>query len=192
MWSGKSVWDGQVGCGHLRVGDRQRFETLELLAKSYSAAALQTYNFSPEDISRMFLTMIELWIALDKLLVTSQIPMLTDYSPEILTSFFVIPSTSCDICRIASHHAGAKSHDLSHFQLFSSCLQPSAHMCMYPMRPFGFPASLGRPSGKSDVRLHQVGKRLNRSKTIKHIKTNHMQAQDQVRRQSQEKTVELA
>ena len=96
MWSGKSVWDGQVGCGHLRVGDRQRFETLELLAKSYSAAALQTYNFSPEDISRMFLTMIELWIALDKLLVTSQIPMLTDYSPEILASFFVIPSTSCD------------------------------------------------------------------------------------------------
>ena len=65
-------------------------------------------------------------------------------------------------------------------------------MCMYPMRPFGFPASLGRPSGKSDVHLHQVGKRLNRSKTIKHIKTNHMQAQDQVRRQSQEKTVELA
>jgi len=60
-------------------------EKLELLAKGYSTAALQTYNFNPEDVSRMFLTVIELWIALDKL-VTRQIPMLADYSPEVPTS----------------------------------------------------------------------------------------------------------
>ncbi|KAL4070198.1 hypothetical protein V8B97DRAFT_545635 [Scleroderma yunnanense] len=75
-------------------------ERLELLQKGYSAAALETYalvvvtnrddqeidTYNPEAISRMFLTVIELWIALDKL-VTRQIPMLTDYSPEVPTSF---------------------------------------------------------------------------------------------------------
>ena len=58
---------------------------LELLAEGYSTAALQTYKGNPEDISRMFLTVIELWIGLDKLL-ARQIPMFVDYSPEIPTS----------------------------------------------------------------------------------------------------------
>jgi len=58
---------------------------LELLAEGYSTAALRTYKGNPEDISRMFLTVIELWIGLDKL-VARQIPMFTDYSPEIPTS----------------------------------------------------------------------------------------------------------
>ena len=89
---------------------------LELLAKSYSTAALQTYNFNPEDISRMFLTVIELWIASDKL-VTRQIPILTDYSPEIPTSLLehllLRHPEHLLRCRIASQyirdrHAGAK------------------------------------------------------------------------------------
>ena len=58
---------------------------LELLAERYSTAALQTYKGNPEDISQMFLTVIELWIGLDKL-VARQIPMFADYSPEIPTS----------------------------------------------------------------------------------------------------------
>jgi len=60
-------------------------EKLEFLAECYSTAALQTYKGNPEDVSRMFLTVIELWIALDKLVVR-QIPMFADYSPEIPTS----------------------------------------------------------------------------------------------------------
>ena len=60
-------------------------ERLELLANSYSIAALQIYKGNPEDTSRMLLTLIELWIALDKL-VRKQIPILTEYSPEIPTS----------------------------------------------------------------------------------------------------------
>ena len=58
---------------------------LELLAEGYSTAALQTYKGNPEDISRMFLTVIELWIGLDKL-VARQIPMFVDYSPVLPTS----------------------------------------------------------------------------------------------------------
>ena len=60
-------------------------ERLELLANSYSMAALQVYKNNPEDTSRMLLTVIELWIALDKL-ITRQIPMFVDYSPEVPTS----------------------------------------------------------------------------------------------------------
>ncbi|KAL4077961.1 hypothetical protein J3A83DRAFT_4356726 [Scleroderma citrinum] len=60
-------------------------ERLELLAVDYSEAARKTYKDNPEDISRMFLTVIELWIGLDKL-VTRQIPLLAEYSPEVPTS----------------------------------------------------------------------------------------------------------
>ncbi|KAI6110733.1 hypothetical protein EDD17DRAFT_1828231 [Pisolithus thermaeus] len=57
-------------------------EKLELLASKYSSAARETYEGNPEDFSRMLLTVIELWVAIDKLL-TQQIPMLHNYSPEI-------------------------------------------------------------------------------------------------------------
>ncbi|KAL4077990.1 hypothetical protein J3A83DRAFT_4087275 [Scleroderma citrinum] len=57
-------------------------ERLELLLSSYSSAARRSYEGNPEDLSRMLLTVIELWIALDKLVV-NQIPILRDYSPEI-------------------------------------------------------------------------------------------------------------
>ncbi|KAI6009773.1 hypothetical protein BKA83DRAFT_4632007 [Pisolithus microcarpus] len=57
-------------------------ERLELLASKYSLAARDTYEGNPEDFSRMLLTVIELWVAIDKLVIR-QIPMLGDYSPEI-------------------------------------------------------------------------------------------------------------
>ncbi|KAL4070379.1 hypothetical protein J3A83DRAFT_4390668 [Scleroderma citrinum] len=55
---------------------------LQFLAAEYSTAALDIYKGNPEAISRMFLTVIEIWIGLDKL-VMRQIPMLADYSPEV-------------------------------------------------------------------------------------------------------------
>ena len=58
---------------------------LEVLASRYSSAALRTYANNPELLSIMLLTMIELWIVLDKLAV-GEIPILAEYSPEIPTS----------------------------------------------------------------------------------------------------------
>ncbi|KIO03173.1 hypothetical protein M404DRAFT_146433 [Pisolithus tinctorius Marx 270] len=58
---------------------------LQLLASNYSLAARKTYEGNPEGFSRMLLTVIELWVALDKL-VTRQIFMLREYSPEIPVS----------------------------------------------------------------------------------------------------------
>ncbi|KAF8551326.1 hypothetical protein OG21DRAFT_1541446 [Imleria badia] len=58
---------------------------LEILANKYSLSALKTYADNPELLSVMLLTMIELWVALDKIALR-EIPMLADYSPEVPTS----------------------------------------------------------------------------------------------------------
>ncbi|KAI6035880.1 hypothetical protein EDC04DRAFT_2174349 [Pisolithus marmoratus] len=57
-------------------------QQLEVLASMYSSAARAMYEGNPEDWSRMLLTVIELWIAIDKLVVR-ELPMLREYSPEI-------------------------------------------------------------------------------------------------------------
>jgi hypothetical protein len=55
---------------------------LETLAESYSSSAQKAYANNPEELSIMFLTTIELWVALDKVVVKN-IPMLEEYSPEV-------------------------------------------------------------------------------------------------------------
>ena len=57
---------------------------LEILANKYSSAALETYGSNPELLSVMLLTIIELWVALDKTAIR-EMPILADYSPEIPT-----------------------------------------------------------------------------------------------------------
>ena len=73
--------DGWVACISQPAID-DACERLELLASSYSSAAMKSYKGNPEDLSRMLLTVVELWIALDKL-VLSQISILRDYSPKV-------------------------------------------------------------------------------------------------------------
>ncbi|KIJ08194.1 hypothetical protein PAXINDRAFT_18651, partial [Paxillus involutus ATCC 200175] len=55
---------------------------LETLAESYSSSAQKAYANNPEELSIMFLTTIEFWVALDKVVVKN-IPMLEEYSPEV-------------------------------------------------------------------------------------------------------------
>jgi hypothetical protein len=55
---------------------------LETLSENYSPRAQKAYENNPEELSIMFLTTIELWVALDKLVV-KKIPMLEEYSPEV-------------------------------------------------------------------------------------------------------------
>ena len=77
---GEGIDDWVANISELAIDDA--CERLELLTSSYSSAARRSYTGNPEDLSRMLLTVIELWIALDKLVV-KQIPILGDYSPEI-------------------------------------------------------------------------------------------------------------
>ena len=55
--------------------------------EKYYASAREIYNSSSEDNSVMILTVMDLWMALDKL-TTQQCPLLASYSPEIPQDFF--------------------------------------------------------------------------------------------------------
>lgn len=50
--------------------------------KQYSSLALTIYDGNPENQSTMLLTVFELWVALDRIVV-KRIPLLADYSPEV-------------------------------------------------------------------------------------------------------------
>ncbi|KAG1773742.1 hypothetical protein EV702DRAFT_1129048, partial [Suillus placidus] len=60
---------------------------IQARAKGYSTRAQSTYSGNPENISIMLLTLFELWVALDKLVVKS-IPLLMEYSPEVPVAIF--------------------------------------------------------------------------------------------------------
>ena len=61
--------------------------TLKQLLTDYAAVASRMYMGSPEDMSTMFLTSMELWVALDKCAVHHE-PILQDYDPEFPPSLF--------------------------------------------------------------------------------------------------------
>ncbi|KAG1735376.1 hypothetical protein EDB19DRAFT_1638507 [Suillus lakei] len=56
--------------------------SIEACASAYSSRALKAYKGNPENLSIMLLTLFELWVAMDKVVV-GQIPLLAEYSPEI-------------------------------------------------------------------------------------------------------------
>ncbi|KAG2112536.1 uncharacterized protein F5147DRAFT_791070, partial [Suillus discolor] len=56
--------------------------SIEACASVYSSRALTAYKGNPENLSIMLLTLFELWVAMDKIVV-GQIPLLAEYSPEI-------------------------------------------------------------------------------------------------------------
>ena len=57
-------------------------ETLSDCLEFYAQSATKLYKGNPENESIKFLTLFQLWVALDRL-VTTQIPLLLDYSPEV-------------------------------------------------------------------------------------------------------------
>ncbi|KAG2140210.1 uncharacterized protein EDB93DRAFT_1161923 [Suillus bovinus] len=56
--------------------------SIEACASAYSSRALEAYEGNPENTSMMLLTLFELWVAMDKL-VLKQIPLLAQYPPEV-------------------------------------------------------------------------------------------------------------
>ncbi len=72
------------------VGSRQHDhnapDVIASCVEQYYASAREIYNAYPEDNSVMILTIMDLWMALDKL-TTQQSPLLTSYSPEIPRDF---------------------------------------------------------------------------------------------------------
>ncbi|KAH9028432.1 hypothetical protein EDB83DRAFT_2526323 [Lactarius deliciosus] len=69
-----------------RLHDDDAPDVIASCVEQYYASAKEIYNSYPEDNSVMVLTIMDLWMALDKL-TTHQCPLLTSYSPEIPGDF---------------------------------------------------------------------------------------------------------
>ncbi|KAG1794544.1 uncharacterized protein HD556DRAFT_1367943 [Suillus plorans] len=62
--------------------------SIEACASAYSSRALETYEGNPENTSIMLLTLFELWVAMDKIVV-KQIPLLANYPPEVPSTLWM-------------------------------------------------------------------------------------------------------
>ena len=66
----------------LHLDSASACRTLSDCLEFYAQSATKHYKGNPENESIKFLTLFQLWVALDRL-VTNQIPLLLDYSPEV-------------------------------------------------------------------------------------------------------------
>ncbi|KAG1750373.1 uncharacterized protein EDB91DRAFT_1243950 [Suillus paluster] len=80
--------------------------SIEACASAYSSRALKAYKGNPENLSSMLITLLELWVAMDKIVVR-QIPLLAIYSPEIPLSLWesLLARKSADLDRLQQLHA---------------------------------------------------------------------------------------
>ena len=96
---------------------------LEILANKYSSSALRTYGKNPKFLSVMLLTLVELWIALDKIAIR-EIPMLGEYSPEIPTNLLedLLLSKAANLyrLRIAYQYVSRRHWQSHHGSVFFS------------------------------------------------------------------------
>ena len=67
--------------------DENRFEILSKMIHRYDALTSSFKTTNPEFFSRTFLTQMELWVALDRV-VAEEIPLLSEYSPELPITLF--------------------------------------------------------------------------------------------------------
>ncbi|KAG2337797.1 hypothetical protein BDR05DRAFT_894660 [Suillus weaverae] len=97
--------------------------SIEACASAYSSRALQAYKGNPENMSIMLLTLFELWVAMDKIVV-GQIPLLAEYSPEIPLSLWecLLIRKASALDRLKKLHAYLKARHCqasSHLSAFS-------------------------------------------------------------------------
>ncbi|OJA12483.1 hypothetical protein AZE42_08793, partial [Rhizopogon vesiculosus] len=87
--------------------------SIEACACAYSSRALKSYEGNPENLSIMLITLFELWVAMDKIVV-EQIPLMADYSPEIplalLERLLIRKSSALDRVKRLHAHLKARHH----------------------------------------------------------------------------------
>ncbi|KAG1892808.1 hypothetical protein F4604DRAFT_1913503 [Suillus subluteus] len=109
--------------------------TIQARAASYSASAQRSYSKNPENISIMLLTLFELWVALDKLVVKS-IPLLMEYSPEIPAAIFdhllLQQAAAIERLRLLQQYVDARTRNArSGFSIFSDSADVDAFAVRY-------------------------------------------------------------
>jgi hypothetical protein len=113
-----------------------RLQTLRVMITRHEQLALSFKSTNPELFSRVFLTLMELWVALDKTVI-SLVPFLKDYSPELTIGSLeplILPELSqlnrlCEVERyLSARHSGAKFHQCS---VFAVTDDPSSFAARY-------------------------------------------------------------
>ncbi|KAJ8583955.1 hypothetical protein M405DRAFT_708883, partial [Rhizopogon salebrosus TDB-379] len=97
--------------------------SIQACATSYSSKAQSSYSKNPQDISIMLLTLFELWVALDKLVIKS-IPLLKEYSPEVPVTIFdrllLQQAAGLERLKILQQYVAARNRDARQgFSVFS-------------------------------------------------------------------------
>jgi hypothetical protein len=109
--------------------------SIEACASAYSSRAMNTYKGNPENLSIMLITLLELWVAMDKV-VTGQIPLLADYSPEmpltLLEHLLVRKSSALDRVKRLHEYMKARHHEArSPLSAFSSTTNDESFAVRY-------------------------------------------------------------
>jgi len=109
--------------------------SLEVCASAYSSRALKDYNGNPENLSIMVITLFELWVAMDKIVV-GQIPLLAEYSPEVplalLERLLVRRSSVLDRVKQVHAYLKARHRDASSgLSVFSSATNNKSFAVRY-------------------------------------------------------------
>jgi hypothetical protein len=108
--------------------------SIEACASAYSSRALDVYKGNPENLSIMFITLFELWVAMDKIVV-GQIPLLADYPPEIPLTIWecllVRTPSALDRLKKLSAHLQARYHASSYLSVFSSMTDDKSFVVQY-------------------------------------------------------------
>ncbi|KAG0701816.1 hypothetical protein DFH29DRAFT_541007 [Suillus ampliporus] len=110
-------------------------------ASAYSSRAVITYKGNPENLSIMLLTLFELWVAMDKIVVR-QIPLLAEYSPEIPLTLWecLLIRKSSALDRLNELHAYLEARHCqasSRLSVFASTIDDKSFAVRYFSRSSG-------------------------------------------------------
>ena len=110
-------------------------EVIASCIKQYYTGAKGLYEANPEDNSIMILTIMDLWVALDRITI-HQCPLLKEYSPEIPSDFFhcILLHRSSDLkraLRIEEYLSGRHTDALGITSVFSNNFDESCFAVKY-------------------------------------------------------------
>ncbi|KAJ7483148.1 hypothetical protein FB451DRAFT_100343 [Mycena latifolia] len=144
--------------GNWNLSPSQRLSKLAKLIEHYDKVASDFRSTNPAFFSRIFLLVLELWVAFDQI-ATSQFPLLLDYSPEVSFSSFdplLLPERS-QMQRlrnielyVTKRHTDARYLDLS---VFTFDADPES----LPSRHFS--ADIGLQSLKNKIEMQALHRR---------------------------------
>ncbi|OJA14087.1 hypothetical protein AZE42_07939 [Rhizopogon vesiculosus] len=149
--------------------------SIEACTCAYSSRALKSYKGNPENLSIMLITLFELWVAMDKIVV-GQIPLLAEYSPEIplslLERLLVRKSSVLDRVKLLHTYLKARHHGtFSCPSVFSSTTNDKSFAVRY------FHQSSKLKSLKLDIEADAEKERKEKKKELEALNKKHADLQ---------------